>query len=147
MPDKQELSGRELDAAIAERVMGHVWDESRCRACGWPIGSFEDGGCTIESCSMRPYPVRRADTPSDYSSSIGAAMEVVEKMRQSGWHVEISDDCERMDTAWFVEFTRSTDTHLHTGDAGAETLPETICRAALEAIETNATRSSRAVKG
>src|SRR4051812_26529004 len=32
-------SGRELNALVAEKVMGLVWDEERCRVCGWPLAA------------------------------------------------------------------------------------------------------------
>ena len=28
---------REIDAQVHCEVMGIVWDESRCRGCGWPM--------------------------------------------------------------------------------------------------------------
>lgn len=136
----KELSGRELSALVAERVMGSVWDETRCRACGWPLAAFDDGGCTIESCSQRPYPARRADEPAQYSSSIEAAMQVVEKMWQMGWQAELVN-CYMLNTPivenvcmWYVRFIDNKN-DMNNWSAEANTLPEAICRAALAAIE------------
>lgn len=38
-----------------------VWDEMRCRICGWPLAKTRDEGCVPGDCSMRPRPTRRAD--------------------------------------------------------------------------------------
>ena len=71
-------AGREMDALIAEKVFGIIWDETRCRICGWPIAESIEKGCTKEDCSMRPRPKRRADEHSNFSTNIAAAWLVVE---------------------------------------------------------------------
>ena len=82
---EQEL--RELDAWIAEHVFGFVWDERRCRICGWLIG--EKCCRPNDDCSMRPHPERRADAPGRYSTDISAACEVLENMREKGYGLTI----------------------------------------------------------
>ena len=74
---------REIDAQVHREVMGAVWDETRCRVCGWPIVPTGLQGCWARSCAMRPVPDRRADEPPRYSSSIAAAWQIVEKL--TGW--------------------------------------------------------------
>jgi hypothetical protein len=39
-----------------------MWDEARCRVCGWPLAESADRGCVPGNCSMRPKPAQRADT-------------------------------------------------------------------------------------
>jgi ABA sandwich protein len=75
---------RELDAEVAERVMGWRWDEDRCRVCGWPLSAEPIHGCTPDNCSMRPPPTRRADEVAPYSTDIAAAWLVVEALRRRG---------------------------------------------------------------
>lgn len=81
-----EPTDRELDAAVAEKVMGIAWDEKRCRVCGWPI-VLEDNpgpGCWVTNCSLRPPPDRRADEPAYYSTDRNAAGLVLERIGELG---------------------------------------------------------------
>lgn len=118
---------RELDAQVAEKVMGVIWDDMRCRVCGWSLSDRSENGCTKKSCSLRPVPDRRADLPAPYSSSISAAMSVVEKM-QDTHDVEIGGAA---GGGWFVSFEPNC--HPNAG-AGGPDLAECICRAALAAV-------------
>lgn len=72
-------AGPELDALVAEQVMGLTWDESRCRVCGWPLKEKLEDGCVPENCSLRPGPIRRADSSPRYSTDLLEAWKVVEK--------------------------------------------------------------------
>lgn len=130
MTTETKLTGRELDAAVHRDVMQIVWDKSRCRACGWPLGSFEDGGCTLESCSQRPCPTIIADAPPRYSESIEAAIQVIKKMRAGGWSFACTLYEGKLPYASFCKGTAAS-----SRNAEAETLPEAICLAALKAIE------------
>lgn len=52
--------------AIAAEALGTIptprlWDEARCRVCGWPLVERIEDGCVTGSCSMRPLPKQRAD--------------------------------------------------------------------------------------
>lgn len=38
-----------------------LWDETRCRVCGWPLAESVDKGCVPGNCSQRPLPKERAD--------------------------------------------------------------------------------------
>lgn len=71
------MGNRRLDALVNERVMGITWDESRCRICGWPFADSGIGGCTKDSCSMRPRPKFRADSVCNYSTDLATAWQVV----------------------------------------------------------------------
>ncbi len=72
-------AGRELDKLVAENVMGHVPDPTRCDRCGWKLENTPTAGCVKDNCSMRPMPELRGPRP--YSTSIEAAWEVVETMK------------------------------------------------------------------
>lgn len=126
-------AGRELDAMIAERVMGAKWeaigDNGRTLLC---IGSEASGDrrnlawrkpdqCLMTLFSLPPY-----------STSIAAAWEVVEKMTKDGRAVFI-------DSAGFdPEMWRvcvSADDPEGQLPSEAATAPLAICLAALEAVE------------
>jgi hypothetical protein len=109
-----ELSGIELRAAVAERVMG--WKRSE---------RFSDMWTQNGSTYMRlPH----------YESDIAAAMEVAEAMRARGYSflLNIPDPAEPR--TWWAEFADTTSIY----DDGLEyqdTAPLAICRAALAALE------------
>lgn len=134
----KELAGRELDAAIAERVMGRrvVWfDRLDSHDGEWSqSGPLE----TKEECRFRPvaywqnqegqslWEVRKW-SPSD---SISAAMEVVEKMNADGWSFACTLYEGKLPYASFCKRTAAS-----SRNAEAESLPVAICRAALLAVE------------
>jgi len=103
-PERQ-LTGRKLDAAVAERVM--AWQSSRV-----------EGIVRYENLD-----------PPRYPTDIAAAMEVVEKMRE-----RFAVDIESRDSpkGWTVTFWADGDIQ---GESRREELPDAICLAALEAIE------------
>ncbi len=72
-------------------ALGRKWDEWRCRICGWQLKESIEDGCTVESCSLRPAPEKRADEPPPYELkhhlALDALMEFCEK---NGYHWEIS---------------------------------------------------------
>ncbi len=102
-------AGRELDALIAEKVMGRAFDAEFHRECA------EDN---LET-ELR-----------NYSTDIAAAWEVVEKLRSEGCRYSITD-CphEKRPT---VQLTLKTGAAC---GAYAPTVPHAICLAALKALE------------
>jgi hypothetical protein len=123
MPEStKELSGEELDRAVAERVMGNtlpeVWSDPTVGPSHGDPGGYRIG--------VRPY-----------SSSIEAAMQVLDKLRHSGeWCcIEIKSDYHYV---WWVALTpaerHSTDPHKPTIAVSGEVLPTVICLVALAAI-------------
>lgn len=132
--DSLELNGRELDAAVAVRVMGepmpptpvgcpHFFNTLSPQKAWHHVRDFDHGG---GECKWEPEP---------FTTSIEAAMRVVEKMRSEGWHLIISDSDDRSVATWFVDFLKKSNRHLCAGEAGADSLPLAICRAALKALE------------
>lgn len=132
--DPLELSGRNLDAAVAERIMGWANVESGCYT---PIGQ--------EWCGDDPEGTGgfnrtgRKIIPR-YSERIADAMEVVEKMWQADWQVEMVNG-HKLNTLitdnvqiWYVRFINN-ENDMDNWSAEAATLPEAICRTALAALE------------
>lgn len=119
----EELSGRELVIAVAERVM-----EWRRKPNGMMHGKpqtvfidADENTRTVEcGCDEDFNPVE----------DIRDAMQVVEKMRAANWYVTMSNGDERAAKEWFVEFARSDGKHLYTGEADCDSLAEAISRAA-----------------
>jgi hypothetical protein len=131
----EKLSGRELDAAVAERAMAHIAHadngEGFCENCGeemleWKQMRYRQQG-GIEPVEMRCVP--------EYSESIEAAMEVVEKMRRDHFRFACNDRCDPKSGEWWAEF--ATLEYERGGQASAGTLPEAVCRAALTAVESS----------
>ena len=98
-------AGRELDALVAEKVMGLP---------GAAVGGW--------------YNPNLLDGPPPYSTDIAAAWEVVEKLLELGWHVDIED-------GWCVIVYGGRDGKADSEMEVGETAPEAICLAALEAVK------------
>jgi hypothetical protein len=79
------MTDREIDALVAEKVLGQTWDESRCRICGWPIYEFPGEGCTIDDCSLRPLPKTRKDEPAHFTTDAWACALVLDEIERRGW--------------------------------------------------------------
>jgi hypothetical protein len=121
----EKLSGRELNAAVAERVMGwrrkpngmmhgraqEVFVDDRDNTHSITCGCAEDfnPSCTIE-----------------------AAMQVAERMREQGWSFACTLYAGQFPYASFCKGTVVT-----SRNAEADSLPEAICRAALLAVASN----------
>lgn len=135
--DDSLLSGRELSTLVCERIFDEPMPPApegcalfidrveRSPKGAWlHVHIFEHG----DKCEWIPRP---------FAEEIEAAMEVVEKMRSEGWHLIISDSDDRSVVTWFVDFLKKSDSHLWQGEAGADSLPEAICLAALATTEQN----------
>lgn len=73
----------------------------------------------------------------DFSGDIAAAMEVVEKMRVGGWSFACTLYEGKLPYASFCKLTAAS-----SRNAEADSLPEAICRAALEAVKEKAKTAS-----
>jgi hypothetical protein len=107
--------GRELDALVAEKVMGclsgvSVLDDGR--HCLWINRHWVD---------LLPY-----------STDIAAAWEVVEKLTRSGWYFELRAP------NYLASFFRGIDSHCESIEA--PTAPHAICLAALKACDVTTPR-------
>lgn len=131
-------AGRELDALVAERVMGYQW---------WHREGLRnhllspDAAQWAGSLDMKP---GAAETDKafyngapPYSTDIAAAWEVIERMTAQGWHYEIGGPA--ASTPHWARFGRGDydphndewdEQHIGMGSAA----PHAICLAALRAI-------------
>jgi len=107
------LAGRELDAAVATHVMNI--------ACSMDRTPDHSKWCNRHGMG------ERVGAPF-YSRDIDRAMEVVEKMRSDGWSFACTLYEGKLPYASFCKGTAAS-----SRNAEAETLPEAICRAALQA--------------
>ena len=119
MSDEQQVSraaGRELDALIAEKVMGWsdlAWNDSFTRVHGREPGKLRgtDG--------RRVVPL--------YSTEISAAWEVLERAGPSGWGRGV----EHVVTEGHTVFWQA---YIGVAFGRGDTAPHAICLAALEAV-------------
>lgn len=137
---------RELDALVAERVMG---EETAIKALMLRSINEEPGSC---GCSLEVFEACWADpkwwghTPSiqervrtdyikPYSSSIHHAWLVVERLRGRGWEYEIRDTARDQDGNRLGQgcVLMSREEPFHVG-ALAPTITEAICLAALKVV-------------
>jgi hypothetical protein len=115
----KELSGVNLNFAIAERVMG--WTRGRRYGNGngeWIVPGRDDKA-----------PLYWSQTPR-FSECIEAAMQVIEKMRESELFIVMMNL-----EGWNVHFVTVNAQRNRTLQFHSDSLPEAICRAALAAIE------------
>lgn len=143
-------AGRELDALVAEKVMG--WTAVFRLAGGNIPYGFPDDDYNRDVDEHRkhgtcgfPTDYHREPIP-EYSTDISAAWEVVEHFRQRQWTVKLVGhewydggrwECTLLD-ALDTERSRALDTQRHNADKQGwdePSAPLAICRAALKAIE------------
>lgn len=116
--------GPELDALIAEKVMGLKLHIHRYYGLS---GKLEPSGPYLEpqdwggSVPTRPKP---------YSTDIAAAWRVVERLRELGWIVDLFDE----GRGWSVSFERDRTISSANNQADALTAPHAICLAAMKAF-------------
>ena len=130
-------TGRELDALVAERVMGlqlvkapKVWSDddwltsdtpTETEALGVVNPNWKPGDWTPPFSTILPY-----------STDIAAAWQVVEKMRADGWWYTLTNVQERQE---FAEFRRVAREGVHKFHyTRGETPQHAICLAALAAV-------------
>jgi hypothetical protein len=117
-------AGRELDAQVAEKVMG--LQVVRNKKGGWSIGEpdyYDDAGI---SCLFNPLP--------EYSTDIAAAWKVVEHLMQTGHTLNL--DCWVRSDIYVGPMFEATigRAGIVQGVAGSNEAPLAICLAALKAV-------------
>ena len=135
-------AGRELDALIAEKVMGrtsHIWSEHfalqktvYCTICGTTKGKGKED----------PYPFCQKDDIPHYSTQIADAWLVVEKLRKDGFYICLMNDGHD-GQVWLSMHSENEGTWDKGGQSDrlvaeidyVESAPLAICLAALKAIE------------
>lgn len=110
-----EMSARERDALVAQKVMGEIvtWRTAT-------VGGVE-----------RKWPTEHGIMCRYYTTDIAAAWEVVERMEQLGWRFDLST-YQAFTMMTGVDFEHITSDGL--AEATCETAPEAICVAALRAV-------------
>lgn len=132
LDDQEELSGRDLDFAVAERVMGFSW---RLFPNGRSLVPHETAPLAREDDPIHP---NSGSQVPRYSELISDAMDVWERLRHSDrWCcLNIGSDYGYI---WRLALTPAVESedaeHKATVYIEGVDLPETICRAALEAIK------------
>lgn len=113
-----EQAGRELDALVAEKVMGWthipVGSHPNLRSEAW---TNDNGASAVFTLPF-------------YSQDIAAAWEVVEQLKTLGWTCFLDNDDGQHD----CEFARMGDQPFNAIQERGETAPLAICRAALNAV-------------
>ena len=112
MNNYENMTDRQLDALIAERVMG--WTLSKREGFGWPCRTF-----------AAP-PVKCAK----YSTDISAAWQVAEKMKANGMRMSIEDVGSHYCTELLPQFRHAAFNRYEHSNA-----PRAICIAALIALD------------
>lgn len=118
-------AGREMDAMVAERVMG--WKLNMGGRVVRPDGSSFKG--PVEDRWLDPNPHYQQYSLAPYSTDIAAAWKVVEKMLELDFHCVLGA---RSRSAYACYFTK--DPHAKTETDYTSSAPLAICRAALKAV-------------
>lgn len=126
-------AGRELDALVAEKVMG--WHSKQV-----PLSMFQPHVMVdlwytaenelISSTDLINQSVKAGVLP-HFTTNISDAWRIVEHMRQNKYHIA-TDDRHEQDAPWWCEF--ATEEYTIGSQATAETFPLAICLAALRAV-------------
>ena len=123
-------AGPELDALVAEKVMGFQW---RWKIGGWinPPCAFlsppdeTKGEVVHDAATLSAMEARHTCYVPSYSTSIAAAWELVKKMLANGHLFGLSHDYPAHDDKWVASFSADGDLDV------ADTAPLAICLAAL----------------
>jgi hypothetical protein len=129
------IVGRELDALVAERVMGYRWRRFEYPPVGvsfkygraWTWLSREGAGFDVEGGETR-----YIENVPHYSFDIAAAWSVLEKLRLDGWDLTFGSNAR--DGWWIVATTGRRPDRDDVVEAAAEMFALTVCRAALIAV-------------
>jgi hypothetical protein len=125
-------AGKELDAAIAEHVLGHIWLHNKRYGVLRPSDEadliVEDG-----HSNYGKHPEGHWIGPDDkYSTDLAAAWEVIEAVRKLGWYSQHTDLTLDSGTDWWAwHFLNHAPPGNEQVSAYAATAPLAICRAAL----------------
>ncbi|MEK8215527.1 BC1872 family protein [Paenibacillus sp. FSL L8-0463] len=115
--------GREMDALIAEKVLG--WTDIK-RVNPAVIHSFSADG-NHANFGFSPVLYKHVPFPL-YSTDISAAWEVVTHLKSKYWYFMLSDENEGWEASFYW------DPHRPAFEAVSATAPEAICKAALLAV-------------
>lgn len=117
-PTNEVEAGRELDATIAERVMG--WTRVDPNRSADPIYSGFDHDFGL------------IDLPK-FSTDIGDAWQVVENIARRGWKMDVQN---RFWPTWGAHVHFPAPNYAHVFET-ADSAPLAICKAALQAVQSS----------
>lgn len=120
--------GRDLDAIVAEKVMGCSTKKDGHMLAGIVVG--ERLVCNCEKGEHNTNPRFPNYGVKDYSTDISAAWEVVEKVRPSFSEIWIGRSDTEMSAHWKCSIQKMDSNY----EATADTAPHAICLAALKAV-------------
>jgi len=141
------MTDREMDALVAEKIMGWVWLRHIVRPSSgqgyeWmrslfipdhKVEPFEEGTGELGNVpSHGEEPVAIMNAP-HYSTDLNAAWQVVEKMQTLSWTFTVSGLRAHIWKAEFMKRTGNVMQDLLSSDS-ADTAPRAICLAALHAV-------------
>lgn len=134
--------GRELDALVAEHVMGYQWQRFNFAPLGWPGPNgklLAPWRWLVSDFGPRAEPARGDETRfidniPHFSTDMAAAWRVVENLARRGWKVDVQN---RYWPCWACHVNFAAPDYRNVfekaeGDHGAATA---ICLAALVAVE------------
>jgi len=121
------MTDDELNAEVARRVMDKCLhqDIANWRKSVYSDGDSYDSEITCNLCGQAP------DSPPRYSSDISAAWQVVEKMRELGWYIELNQYFD--DDGWQAFWDKPNDDSGVVGKR-AKSAARAICESALIAL-------------
>lgn len=133
--DTREGLLRELDARVAERVMG--WKHVRTPEISIPHFLSPEVLTTDYMKRQRFIEVESGNEENAprYSTDIAAALEVVDRLRQRGWTLEMYAHPEGFSAKGYTFLEGTNAINRFTGEFICASLSEAICGAALAVIE------------
>lgn len=132
--EQRDFTRRVMEAAAKEQHKREEEAMSKERELDWAVWEKVFGHCLIGTQEIVEgvIPVMEAGGLPRYSTDIAPAMGVIEKMREKGWRVSLDSSVEGSNYEWHVEFNRAAGP---SGGSFGVSLPETICRAAVAAVQ------------
>lgn len=128
--DRME-AGREMDAAVAERVMGEARPTREFTISEFDTAMVGTPVLSPQGCWYGVFEFEKGDkgewVPMPYSTDIAAAWKVVERLKSLGWHVQIKMS---EGTKCLCALENDSDDWCGYED----TAPLAICRVALRAV-------------
>lgn len=126
--------GRELDALVAEKVMGLVVDLDNSKYFdGTQVATRKEDfgaiGEAVQTISGVYHPRLSWPLP-HYSTDIAAAWEVVERLSAENWIFDLLEGAHEGASPWRAHFMREGERSNGYGDSA----PHAICLAALKAV-------------
>ena len=125
-----QLTDRELDAWLAEHLLGWTDCDPAYVSTGWEFTDPPDDRVTVGR--GRGPGCRHFSLLPTFSTGDGMVL-VLEAMRARGWWVLCA--VSRLDGRWYVQVDSSVSSDMTIGEGHATTLPRAVAEAAMAALE------------